>query len=70
MTDILIGTWEERNLSKEEEPYPMFRRRFYCSACGNWNTYGMTSFCPDCGARMENASNYEYRPNYDPEDIR
>lgn len=28
------------------------RRRFYCSACGDWNTYGKTDFCPYCGAKM------------------
>lgn len=29
--------------------------RFYCSKCGDWNTYGMTNYCPNCGAKMENA---------------
>ena len=29
------------------------RVRFYCSACGDWNTYGKTKYCPECGARME-----------------
>lgn len=28
-------------------------RRFKCSACGRWQTYGMTSYCPKCGAEME-----------------
>ena len=28
-------------------------RRFYCSECGNWQTYGTTRFRPFCGARME-----------------
>ena len=26
--------------------------RFYCSACGDWNTYGKTKYCPECGAKM------------------
>jgi len=26
--------------------------RFYCSECGDWQTYGKTDFCPSCGARM------------------
>ena len=25
-------------------------RRWYCSACSNWQTYGETPFCPWCGA--------------------
>lgn len=29
------------------------RVRFYCSECGNWQTYGETGFCPNCGAKME-----------------
>ena len=45
-----VGYWEEKYL--KDEP-PLFRRRFYCSACGNWNTYGKPKYCPDCGARME-----------------
>lgn len=28
-------------------------RRFYCSECGEWQTYGEPKFCPKCGARME-----------------
>lgn len=27
-------------------------RRFYCSECGGWQTYGAPEFCPKCGARM------------------
>lgn len=29
--------------------------RFYCSKCGDWNSYGKTNYCPNCGAKMENA---------------
>ena len=28
-------------------------RRFYCSVCGSWQTYGQTKYCPKCGAEME-----------------
>ena len=44
-----LGTWEERFI---DDDFPLFRRRFYCSACNEWNTYGMSKYCPNCGARM------------------
>ena len=43
------GKWERRYVDDEN---PFMRRRFYCSACGNWTTYGESKFCPNCGARM------------------
>lgn len=45
------GMWTER-IDEDEEG--MFRRKFVCSCCGDWNIYGMTKFCPECGAKMEN----------------
>lgn len=45
-----IGKWEKRIFPNGD---PFFRTRFYCTACGGWNTYGETKFCPDCGAKME-----------------
>lgn len=48
------GHWEERIVEdRENDPVGLFRRRFYCSACGEWQTYGATRYCPDCGAKME-----------------
>lgn len=44
------GKWEKRYLEDED---PFFRTRYYCSCCGSWNTYGMSKYCPRCGARME-----------------
>ena len=29
------------------------RGRFICSECGEWQTYGKTKYCPECGAKME-----------------
>ena len=29
------------------------RVRFYCSSCGEWQTYGETPYCPYCGCEME-----------------
>ncbi|MBO7668974.1 MAG: hypothetical protein J6S60_00155 [Oscillospiraceae bacterium] len=50
------GTWEEKIV---EDSDPMFRRRFYCSACGSWTSYGKTLYCPDCGADMRGDDNDE-----------
>ena len=27
-------------------------RRFYCSACGSWQTHGEDEYCGNCGAKM------------------
>ena len=43
------GTWSERY---DEDDDIFLRRKFVCSACGGWNTYGETNFCPECGANM------------------
>lgn len=44
------GQWEERIIDDES---PLFQRRFYCSCCGRWTTYGKTEYCPHCGAKMD-----------------
>lgn len=36
------------------DPYGVFRKKFVCSACGNWHTYGKTKRCPNCGKIMLN----------------
>ena len=48
---VVHGTW-----SKEfDETAPaMFRGIYVCSACQCRQTYGRTSFCPNCGADMRN----------------
>lgn len=45
-----LGEWEERYLEDEN---PFFRKRYYCSVCGDWNTYGKPEYCPNCGAHMK-----------------
>lgn len=30
----------------------LFSTRWYCSECGEWQTYGTTKFCMNCGADM------------------
>ena len=53
---VIHGTWDERIVEdREYDPYGFFRRRFYCSACGRYQTYGKTAYCPKCGAKMEEA---------------
>ena len=48
------GRWEERIVEdREKDPVGLFRRRFYCPFCGEWQTYGVTRYCPECGAEME-----------------
>lgn len=44
------GEWEEKEVT---DYYPGSRIRYYCTACGDWNTYGKTQYCPDCGAKMK-----------------
>lgn len=47
---VVHGRWEVKYV---EDAEPFQRRRFYCSACGDWTTYGETRCCPNCGARMD-----------------
>lgn len=47
------GHWTERVGEVPDDPYYIFRKRFYCSVCGDWQTYGKTDYCPMCGASME-----------------
>lgn len=35
------------------DPYGLFRKRYVCSACGEWQTYGKTKHCPNCGKPMQ-----------------
>ena len=38
---------------KKQDPLGFFAVRYQCSACGNWQTYGRTRHCPNCGKPME-----------------
>ena len=44
------GEWIDRY---DEDDKPFFKRKYVCSACGHWNTYGKSKYCPKCGAKME-----------------
>lgn len=48
--DVRRGSWEVRPAPEDDRV--LGRRRYYCSECGGWNTYGESDFCPRCGADM------------------
>ena len=43
------GKWIDRY---DEDDKPFFKRKYVCSACSHWNTYGKSNYCPNCGAKM------------------
>lgn len=36
-----------------DDSFPLLRRGWRCSKCGDRQTYGITPYCPYCGSRME-----------------
>lgn len=50
MTTVKFGYWTVE--VDEEITTPWLKNRYVCSQCGNWQTYGRTLFCPNCGAKM------------------
>ena len=53
------GEWKEKIVDDPSDSCGLFRRRFYCTVCGNWQTYGRPNFCPNCGADMRGERNGE-----------
>lgn len=51
------GSWEVRPAPEDDRV--LGRKRYYCSECGGWNTYGESDFCPRCGADMRSGSRQE-----------
>ena len=52
--------WEERIVTDDPlDKYGIFRRRWYCPVCDEWQTYGPTPFCANCGANMKVWDDYE-----------
>ena len=47
---IVCGEWEERVVEGTDG---WCKRRFFCSVCGDWQTYGKTPRCCYCGAHMK-----------------
>lgn len=57
VVEVRHGRWEERIVDDPLDPYGFFKKRWYCSSCGRYQTYGTTAFCPCCGARMDGGVN-------------
>ena len=57
VVEVMHGRWEERIVDDPLDPYGFFKRRWYCSSCGRYQTYGTTAFCPKCGAKMDGGVN-------------
>ena len=53
LRETKTGEWEYRYITDDDCKWT--RRRWYCSACGGWNTYGTPNYCMNCGAKMMNA---------------
>ena len=50
VTEVKFGDWTVE--VDEEIKTPWLKNRYCCSECGNWQSYGRTPFCPNCGAKM------------------
>ena len=44
------GRWEDEF---KEDAEAFVKHRYVCTVCGNWQTYGKTAYCPNCGAKMD-----------------
>lgn len=48
--------WIKRTVTNDPlDPAGLFRKRFECSACGEWQTHGETKYCPNCGKPIRKA---------------
>lgn len=50
LEDQPVGKWRI-DIDKSRDLFDW--QRFYCPACGSWQTYGETNYCPNCGKRVE-----------------
>lgn len=51
---LTLGEWVE----EYDETAPLFlRKRWRCTKCNDWQTYGKPKFCPNCGAEMRKENN-------------
>ena len=42
------GTWKKETVCENTIP----RIRFVCPICGDWNSYGQSKHCPNCGVML------------------
>lgn len=50
VASIRCGRWEDEF---KEDAEAFMKYRHVCTVCGNWQTYGKTAYCPNCGASMD-----------------
>ena len=50
LDDLEIAHWVEEY---DENASMFLKKRWRCTACNNWQTYGKPKYCPKCGAMME-----------------
>ena len=46
------GEWTYKFERDSLDRLGLLSRRWYCSECGDYQTYGETEYCPNCGAKM------------------
>lgn len=51
---VVEGVWIEKIVNSDDPRDLWCARRWYCTACGDWQTYGQPRYCPSCGAKMRN----------------
>ena len=47
--------WIKKTVNDPNDIAGWLRTRYECSACGEWQTYGETKYCPNCGKLMQKA---------------
>ena len=50
LEDISAGMWR-KDVDNNRDMFD--KVRWYCPACGEWQTYGEPKYCPNCGARVD-----------------
>lgn len=49
-TKVKEGEWR---FEIDDTAWMFFKKRWVCSECGEWQTYGETPYCPYCGTKMK-----------------
>lgn len=48
--------WIKKTVNDPNDIAGWLRTRYECSACGEWQTYGETKYCPNCGKPVQKAT--------------